>query len=476
MLSYSMNKKLAIALAAILTFSTTSIYVKAKEPSIIVYDDQTSSQQYIITEAKSLVSQALNEKSFYKYNISFAKIMQITDLGERNLLLSQLGAISSEIYTKDILHFNELLASVAQTGSGRIYDNAEAEIRSSSLSEVDKGYLLGELTSWGRQMVYTLDYTAALDKLIEAWNFINDPSKIYTAIVYAETSINNVKNIYNKQYLYEQLDGLKKQLQAKQQESGSSISVITSQSAYKAAFKKALENFDATLSLTIQDYDDAQYNLDIIEEILTENPILNYGFNGASGMLSWTEGSITYTMDITIEYKKTKEEMLMMKAKAEQKSAEILKNIIKPDMKDYQKALAIHDYIVNNSNYDEENYNKDTVPAESYTDYGILINGKAVCEGYAKAMFRLLNEAGIKTLYVTGTADGIPHAWNIVQLGGEYYHIDATWDDPLTGGRGSVLSHDYFNITDSVMAKDHIWDRSKYPECNSTRYAYANIK
>jgi hypothetical protein len=466
MFSYSTNKKLAIALAAILTFSTSSIYVSAKEPTIIAYDNQTASQTAIIEEAKSLVEQALNEKSFYKYNISFAKIMQITDAVERNLLLSQLGTISSEIYTKDILHFNELLASVAQTGSGRVYDNAEAEMRSSTLSEVDKGYLLGELTSWGRQMVYTSDYTAALDKIIEAWYCIKDSTKINSAITAAENAIGSVKNTYNKQYLYEQLDEIKRQLEA---------SVITTQSAYKAAIKKALENFDETLSLTIEGYDETVYNFDMMEKIINEYPTIDYGYNGASGMLSWIEGSSTYTMDITFKYKKTKEVMLMMKSKTEQKSAEILKNIIKPEMKDYQKALAIHDYVVNNSNYDEENYNKDTIPAESYTDYGVLVLGKAVCEGYAKAMFRLLNAAGVKTLYVTGTANGIPHAWNIVQLGGEYYHIDSTWDDPLTGGRGSVLRHDYFNITDSVMAKDHIWDRSKYPECNSTRYAYGNI-
>ena len=161
----------------------------------------------------------------------------------------------------------------------------------------------------------------------------------------------------------------------------------------------------------------------------------------------------------------------MMKTAVEKKAKEILGSIITPTMKDYEKEKAIHDYVVNNSRYDIENYNANTIPSESYSDYGVLIKGVAVCDGYAKAMFRLLNDAGVKTLYVIGTADGGGHAWNIVQLGGQYYQLDTTWDDPVSSS-GNILSYKYYNVTDSVMAKDHGWDRSKYPACTATTYSY----
>ena len=84
--------------------------------------------------------------------------------------------------------------------------------------------------------------------------------------------------------------------------------------------------------------------------------------------------------------------------KASQKAADkILKKIIKPGMKDWEKEISIHNYIVENCEYDR---NKKSYPADVYMDYGVLISKKAVCEGYAKAMYRLLNSAGVKCLYI----------------------------------------------------------------------------
>lgn len=247
-------------------------------------------------------------------------------------------------------------------------------------------------------------------------------------------------------------------------------SLIKSIEEFRNAIHNALENFDDQLLLKIHNYDESVYVLDVINDIISENPIIDYGYDGASAEIYYTENN--YKMNVTFNYKKTKEEMTMMKTMAEQKSAEIIQNIIKPDMNDYQKELAIHNYIVENARYDTENFQKGTVPAESFTDYGLLINGVAVCEGYAKSMLRLLKIVGINSYYVIGTADGTPHAWNIVELEGSHYHVDATFDDPVSANRENILSHQYFNITDEEMLKDHMWDRSKYPACVNKKYSY----
>ena len=71
-------------------------------------------------------------------------------------------------------------------------------------------------------------------------------------------------------------------------------------------------------------------------------------------------------------------------------------------MTEFEKELAIHDYIVNNCRYDIENLKEGTTPPEDYTAYGVLVNGMAVCEGYAKAMKLMLDRVNIPSLVVAG--------------------------------------------------------------------------
>ncbi len=153
------------------------------------------------------------------------------------------------------------------------------------------------------------------------------------------------------------------------------------------------------------------------------------------------------------------------------KAKTVISQIIKPGMTDFQKEKVIHDYIVNNVRYDIENYNNDTIPRESYSPYGALIKGVAVCEGYAGATDLLLNLAGIESIVVSGNADngeGIGgHAWNIVKINGMYRHLDTTWDDPVTSNGENVLRYNYFNLTDDEISIDHFWDKSQYPSCPS---------
>ncbi len=131
---------------------------------------------------------------------------------------------------------------------------------------------------------------------------------------------------------------------------------------------------------------------------------------------------------------------------------------------DYEKALYAHDYLVCNVEYDDEylSYPEGTM-MNMHTAYGALVEGKAVCDGYAHALSLLLGELSVESRYVEGyTSDGGPdegHAWNLVLVGGSWYNIDATWDDidvgdvetPLDG----PLSHLYFLLSDAELALDH---------------------
>lgn len=250
---------------------------------------------------------------------------------------------------------------------------------------------------------------------------------------------------------------------------------VSKQDEYYNVMKDALSSFADELHIKITNYDNKIYNLDIIDQVLNENPLIDYGYSEASAQISvlGTEAD----MDIKFKYSFTREVMNKMKQAAEEKAKLMVSNLISPGMTDYQKELTLHDYVINHARYDYVDYLNGSLPNEVYTDYGVLVNGIAVCEGYAKAMYRLLTLAGIETKYVVGDAsDGsgewIPHAWNIVKIGGQYYQLDTTWDDPVMEDGSDTLSHYYFNVTDYLMGKDHTWDRSKYPACTSTTYRY----
>ena len=98
---------------------------------------------------------------------------------------------------------------------------------------------------------------------------------------------------------------------------------------------------------------------------------------------------------------------------------------------DYQNILFVHDYLVNNIDYDS-NYQA----VGSYSIYGALIEKKCVCEGYAKAFKYILNSAGYECELLQGVATNSTgqtenHAWNAVKLNGVWYEVDPTWDDPI---------------------------------------------
>ncbi len=119
---------------------------------------------------------------------------------------------------------------------------------------------------------------------------------------------------------------------------------------------------------------------------------------------------------------------------------------------DYEKELYFHDCVC-----DMTVYNEDTFGKMGDTAYSALIDGEAICEGYSRAMQLLLDRVGIRNYLVVG--DGVneegteAHMWNIVEIDGENYHLDATWND--TGNENSI-GYLYFNVNDSIISRDHI--------------------
>lgn len=115
-------------------------------------------------------------------------------------------------------------------------------------------------------------------------------------------------------------------------------------------------------------------------------------------------------------------------------------------MSDIEKVKILHDWVCEHTRY-ADNIN---LP-EYHTDASILLNDSTVCEGYSKACNLLFNYAGIESYYIHSS----DHAWNIVKLGGHYFHVDSTWDD------GENISYNYFLKSDDDIRDDGFhsaWD------------------
>lgn len=147
----------------------------------------------------------------------------------------------------------------------------------------------------------------------------------------------------------------------------------------------------------------------------------------------------------------------------------ILDSQITEDMTDYEKELALHDYLITHCKYSTDT--TQSPDSDIYRAYGALVNQDAVCNGYAEALHLLFMCAGIRSEFVIGTADGVDHAWNLVQLDEKWYHIDATWDDPIPD-QGEETIHPYFNVTDEIMAESHSWKKEDHPAADSMDYNY----
>ena len=218
--------------------------------------------------------------------------------------------------------------------------------------------------------------------------------------------------------------------------------------------------------------------LEDVKEISNDQDLLthlnNYvhpynGFSNVKTVIS-ESGDIT----VSISYFYSDEQIKAINKKID----EIYKNIITNDMDTYTKILTIHDYIINNTKYDIERNNNGNSIYHSYIAYGPLLEGYATCNGYTDAMALFLEKMNIPNFKVAMTpeknSDTEGHVWNAVYLSNQWFHLDLTWDDPVSNDGTDYLQHKYFLITTSqleeadtsgeVIVTEHQFKKNIYPE------------
>ena len=137
----------------------------------------------------------------------------------------------------------------------------------------------------------------------------------------------------------------------------------------------------------------------------------------------------------------------------------------------YEQVHFVHDHLVDTTDYVMQEPMR-------YSAYGCLVRHRAVCAGYAKAFMMIMRRLG----YVCGYASGygvnsnVSHAWNFIQLDGEFYFIDVTWDDPITAGNtahGGNKTQEYFCLSSEELSRTHrLSGKYPVPRCTGKRYNY----
>lgn len=146
------------------------------------------------------------------------------------------------------------------------------------------------------------------------------------------------------------------------------------------------------------------------------------------------------------------------------KVKEIITNEVKNKKESREIIKIIHDYIINNTVYDKLRADDNVIKYSSNTAYGVLFEGYGICSGYADAMALFLNYYKIPNYKVVSQN----HVWNAVYLDDKWYHLDLTWDDPISDDGKEILDYTYFLITDDELKEindaQHKYDATIFSE------------
>lgn len=197
-----------------------------------------------------------------------------------------------------------------------------------------------------------------------------------------------------------------------------------------------------------------------------DNPEIFYSVNFRY-RYNQESGNAEIIPEYLFDKNKIKEHQKAMKSRVER--------LVRPAMQysELEKVQYIHDFICKNVRYDK------LKKAYSHEIIGPLGQGVGVCEGIAKTIKMLCEAMGIWCIIAISESNlekGVKyrHAWNIIQINGKYYHLDATFDNTL--GQSQCIRYDYFQLSDKQIFRDHenlVW---KIPTCEDGEHFYYKEK
>ncbi len=219
----------------------------------------------------------------------------------------------------------------------------------------------------------------------------------------------------------------------------------SSQKKVYAQLFKAAENHSAAIDLEKLGININQLELEAAYWAFDYDNPQFYWLGNGYGYSIYPNGKVA-TVEIT--YSRTKKEAAALKESFDKAAEQIISEAIQKD-DIFERVRVLHDGLVNMTKY--------TVSGGDYVSEadGPLVYGKALCEGYSKAFMYLCQSIGIPCICVIGTSNGVGHMWNMAYINDSWYHVDVTWDDPVSPTGEDLLNDDYFCVSTSTIRSDH---------------------
>lgn len=250
---------------------------------------------------------------------------------------------------------------------------------------------------------------------------------------------------------------------------------------YQECMKHATEIYLAPYRIHIDDIDDIFYN------VATKNPelMVHTGFSYSYYPNSTVVKIVPYYINPTLNDDNTARKLMNEKIDEYIEYASGCPDKI-------GKLLLIHDKITEDCMYDYTPYvyvkrlNEETgyyeyVKTNDYKAhhaYGVFLNNEAVCQGFSQAIYAICKKLDINADYVISDERYLNHMWNYIEIDGEWYHLDLTWDEVYNT---KLDYHDYFLLSDATISQDHrgksTWTNysGELKDCTSKKYESNHI-
>ena len=256
---------------------------------------------------------------------------------------------------------------------------------------------------------------------------------------------------------------------------GMLISMIMIAAAIHRSAYASSKNYDGLKKAVIEAYkqyetevDVRKYNLyknadnvgikKVMTEVINQTPYLFYTGQSFSKIILVNTNQIT-KIELTYSKAYIKSNGVVDKQKIAKTRTKINNAVkktmkcVRPGMTHLEKAMVLHDYIISNTEYNDSSSRKNRI-----SECGVFLEHKANCQGYSLAYGILMEKAGIPVDYVI--SDKMSHMWNLIKIGGKWYNVDVTWDDPIDSNskkdQYGLVRHEYFMCsTKKFRSDDH---------------------